>query len=128
MMGGEHDYRRLAAHVMRSLVKGSILRVGLHQYVCASVLDRGQYDELRIKRDDGCCASFRRYAHEVIAFEELKRRKKQYSAVNLLRDIEGQLIVDVLNLNNPYHQTSQIYQMAKEYLVKELCNEPPLRV
>ena len=119
MMGGEHDYRRLAAHVMRSLVKGSILRVGLHQYVCASVLDRGQYDELRIKRDDGCCASFRRYAHEVIAFEELKRRKKQYSAVNLLRDLEGQLIVDVLNLNNPYHQASQVYQMAKEHLVSK---------
>ena len=36
---------------------------------------------------------------------------KQY---NFLRNIEGQLIVDLINSNNPLHEPSEIYKIANK--------------
>ncbi len=33
---------------------------------------------------------------------------------NFLRDIEGQLIVDLINYNNPLHEMSEIYKIANQ--------------
>lgn len=33
---------------------------------------------------------------------------------NFIRDVEGVLLVDMLNLNNPFHQMSDIYKIATQ--------------
>ena len=39
-----------------------------------------------------------------------KVHNKQYS---FLRDVEGQLIVDLVNSNNPFHEPSDIFKISK---------------
>ena len=45
------------------------------------------------------------------------RSRQKYSDArqyNFLRDVEGQLIVDLINSNNPLHEMSEIYKIANQ--------------
>lgn len=112
MLEHDIDFRILASALMFEILKGTTLCVGKHTYTCTGVIQRDRYIEIRIKRDDNCTARIYRFADHHCGFENYKPSKKQFQANELLREIESQLLLDVLNINNQFHQLSGLFFMA----------------
>lgn len=43
-------------------------------------------------------------------------RKQNNGYNNLMRDVEGEIIVDLLNVKNPFHTVSDVFRLAEEGL------------
>ncbi len=112
MLEHDIDFRILASALMFEILKGTTLCVGKHTYTCTGVIQRDRYIEICIKRDDNCTARIYRFADHHCGFENYKSSKKQFQANELLREIESQLLLDVLNINNQFHQLSGLFFMA----------------
>lgn len=59
---------------------------------------------LRLKADDGVTYSFRRVGNYFLT---------EGKEANLIRDIEGQITVDLINRNNLFHQPSDVFRLTQ---------------
>jgi hypothetical protein len=100
--------------VIDGLEKGMEIKVASRIYSVLSKTDKG----LRLKRNDGKSLTIKTICNQNYG---------NLLVENLFRDIEGDILVDLININNKFHAPSQSYVIGKAQAEKKqqiICKAP----
>jgi HJR/Mrr/RecB family endonuclease len=103
-----------AAIFLANLYKGFEFKVGSKEYIVTHTTDK----TLRIKQTNGSkIYSFKPQYFEKYGEWVTVTGKGHDKGYNLLRDIEGILMLDLLNINNKFHEMSAITKLVNTDII-----------
>lgn len=85
------------------LKKGQVFELNGKQYTVTAVTE----SRVRIKSSDGKTIEGRKYGNEFVG----KERYNQF-----VRDVEGQISVDLINEDNPFHRASDVFRLTQQFI------------